>query len=159
MRTMIVAASSLLLTAALAGCGELPPSARLCLLTEADLGGKDALAVACPETPPEITLSKGQTYYIRHELQVGIEPPEKLHLRIDTVCGTREQLDVDHGMPPGAEPVAPVVVLPRTAPDEAPCSLTVNATIANSTLSIATRPVAGAACACALPDAGTGDGG
>lgn len=85
-------------------------------------------------------------------------PPDKLHLRIDTVCGTREQIDVDYATPTGAAESGPVVVVARVAPPEAPCSLTVTATIANSSLSVSTLPVSGAMCSCPA-DGGTGGAG
>lgn len=168
MRTMFKAAPAILFALALAGCNEDPASPKLCLLTSAELGGQDPLAVACPDPPPIISLTKGETYYVRHELPQGIEPPGKLHLRIDTVCGTIEQLDVDYGTPAGADAgadagagaVGPVVVVARSAPPGAECSLVVSAIIANSSLSEATRPQAGASdCACAAGAGDAGDGG
>jgi hypothetical protein len=156
-RTLLLAAPALLF-AILAGCED-PPSPKLCLLTAADLGGSDPLAVACPDPPPVISLTTGEAYYIRHELPQGVQPPGPLHLRIDTVCGTAELLDVDYGMLQDAGSMGPVVVVPRVAPPAAECSVTVNATIANSALSVATRPVDGASCVCPVVDAGAGDAG
>ncbi|XXT17121.1 hypothetical protein WME94_43525 [Sorangium sp. So ce429] len=141
---------------AMTGCSSSSPATpRLCLLTPVELGGKDPSAVACPEEPAPLTLAPGNAYYIRHELPEGVEPPGQLHLRIDTPCGEHEELDASYGLPASGDEVGPVVVVARTAPAGAACSLVVTATIANSSLTSATQPAAdGADCSCAAPDAG-----
>lgn len=143
----------LLLTA----CAPLPDAPVMCLFAaDADsIAGAEPASVACHSATDGATraapaLAAGEAYYIRHELPPDVEPPGKLHLRIESACGEAEELDVDHASQAeiardlstttgtaGTEKRS-IAFVARTAPTGAECSLVVTATIANSTLIVTT---------------------
>ncbi|WP_441286186.1 hypothetical protein ACSRUE_27510 [Sorangium sp. KYC3313] len=147
------------------GCSDTEPDEpRLCLLGSAAVEGRDPSTVACPDPPVTISVAPGEVVYIRHELPEGIEPPGPLHVRISTPCGEAESFDADYATRDGTDGEKQhIAVISRVAPVGAECSLSVHATIANSSLTRATSPSADAAtCAklvCPADDAGGGTGG
>jgi hypothetical protein len=143
------------------GCSSNSPlTPRLCLLTAAALGGQDPSAVSCPEEHNTVSLAAGEAYYIRHELPEGLDPIGPLHVLVTTPCSESEELNVEYGLPvnTGGEGGF-VAIVARTAPTGAECSLVVTASIANSSLTAATKPMSdGSGCSCLPADAGVDSG-
>jgi hypothetical protein len=147
-----------------------PQEPKLCLFT-ADLAAslaKDPSAVQCADVEQKqaqaLGLAPQEVYYVRHELPVKVTPPGPVHLHIGTACGTAGDLDVDYGKATkdgtAAADLPAFALIARVAPPGAECSLTVTATIANSSITRSTRPTADAAAcaklACPAADAGAG---